>query len=270
MNRSARASWTSCWRCWNSAALAGSSWRKWRNGCATAGPSTKAPLPARHQEWLAKAQLGLTDTLAQQAADQAADNLSVSNAITSLRAIGDADWPDIVARTSTLMRLMLTSPVFQAEDSGTRDQSLHDLEKLARRSGCSEISVAKSLLSLMNAPPVRDSLETVPGHWLRGSGRPELMRAIGFQEPFSAAWRALARRAALPAYMGALIGGTVGVLTWLLARHGADNAWRHSGLADAAGIDADAVPRLRGRGGRGQPPDQRIGTASPPAATGPA
>ena len=184
--------------------------------------SDEGALSASHQEWLAKAQLGLTDTLAQQAADQAADNLSVSNAITSLRAIGDADWPDIVARTSTLMRLMLTSPVFLAEDSGTRDQSLHDLEKFARRSGCSEISVAKSLLSLMNAPPARDSLETVPGHWLRGSGRPELMRALGFQEPFSAAWRALARRAALPAYMGALIGGTVGVLTWLLARHGAE------------------------------------------------
>ena len=52
---------------------------------------------------------------AQQVADQAADNLSVSNAVTSLRAIGDADWPDIVARTSALMRLMLGSPLFEAE-----------------------------------------------------------------------------------------------------------------------------------------------------------
>jgi len=31
------------------------------------------------------------------------------------RPIGAADWPDIVARTSALMRLMLTSPVFEAE-----------------------------------------------------------------------------------------------------------------------------------------------------------
>ena len=37
-----------------------------------------------------------------------ADNLSVSNAVRSLRSIGDADWPDIVARTSTLMQLLLT------------------------------------------------------------------------------------------------------------------------------------------------------------------
>ena len=52
---------------------------------------------------------------AQHRADQTADNLSVSNAVTSLRAIGDADWTDIVARSSTLMNLMLSSPVFEAE-----------------------------------------------------------------------------------------------------------------------------------------------------------
>jgi cyclic beta-1,2-glucan synthetase len=69
---------------------------------------------------------------AQQAADQAADNLSVSNAVTSLRTIGDADWPDIVARSSPLMRLMLTSAVFESEDASTRDQTLHGIELLAR------------------------------------------------------------------------------------------------------------------------------------------
>ena len=82
--------------------------------------------------WLHEALPDSAALLAQQSADQAADNLSVSNAVTSLRAIGDADWPDIVARSSTLMRMMLTSPVFEAEQSGTRDQTLHAIEHLAR------------------------------------------------------------------------------------------------------------------------------------------
>ncbi len=186
------------------------------------GVKDDASIPDRHQEWLGKTQTDLAAALAQQAADQAADNLSVSNAITSLRAIGDADWPDIIARTSTLMRLMLMSPVFQAEDSGTRDQSLHDLEKLARRRGCSEISVAKSLLGLMDKPQGHDSLEAVPGHWLRGSGRPALMQALGLRESFSSSCLALARRAALPAYMVSLIGGSAGVVSWLVVRLGAE------------------------------------------------
>ena len=76
-------------------------------------------------DWLRSALPDLAALQAQQSADQAADNLSVSNAVTSLRAIGDADWPDIVARTSPLMQLMLGSPVFEAEHAATRDQTLH-------------------------------------------------------------------------------------------------------------------------------------------------
>ena len=45
----------------------------------------------------------LAAVMAQQATEQTADNLSVSNAVGALRAIGDADWPDIVGRASTLI-----------------------------------------------------------------------------------------------------------------------------------------------------------------------
>ncbi|MEY2875168.1 MAG: hypothetical protein RLZZ373_2539 [Pseudomonadota bacterium] len=125
----------------------------------------------------------------QQRADQAADNLSVSNAITSLRAIGDADWADIVCRTSTLMQRMLTSPLFAAEQAGTRDQTLHRIERLARRSGRSEVEVADTLLDQMRT-------------------------ATGDEPP-------AARRLALPVYLGTLALGTGGLVAWLVQRHGA-------------------------------------------------
>ncbi len=232
---------------------------------------------AAQHDWLRRALPDPAAMQAQQRADQTADNLSVSNAVSSLRAIGDADWSDIVARSSTLMRLMLTSPVFDAEHPMTRDRTLHGIERLARQGNLSEASVAQTLLGLMQEvgsltpweraggeagllsgmPRARaavpaceleralqgraaqdDSSDTraldptvssddpgreraVPSHWLSGAGRPALMRALGLHERRAAAWRTMARRTALPLYLGSLLGLTLGLVAWVLLRHSA-------------------------------------------------
>ena len=167
-------------------------------------------------EWLQQALPDLAATRTQQSADQAADNLSVSNAVTSLRAIGDADWNDLVARTSPLMRLMLTSPVFEAEHAMTRDQTLHAIERLARRSRRSEVAVGRTLLDLLDGAETRHPEAAVAGYWLRDAGRPTLLRALGLHEPL---WLRLGhslRAAVLPAYMVALMLGTAALLALLL------------------------------------------------------
>ena len=156
-------------------------------------------------------------------AAQAADNLSVSNAITSLRSIGDADWPDIVAATSVLTRAMLTSPAFAAERDDTRDQTLHAIELLARKSGRSEHEVATTLLGLMrgaeSAPESGDvDARTVANYWLRGAGRGEL-RARARPRPTTARSRgqrcAAARRPArLPRRASAC--ATAALVAWML------------------------------------------------------
>ena len=169
--------------------------------------------------WLHTALPDVAAMQAQQIADQAADNLSVSNALTSLRAIGDADWPDIVARTSALMRLMLTSPLFEAEHPSTRDQTLHGIERLAKKSGRSEGAVAQTLLDLMHAAD--DDGARVAGHWLDGGGRPDFVKALGLDEHLGRTWRPLARRLALPTYLGVLLFGTLGLVAWMLMRHAA-------------------------------------------------
>lgn len=141
----------------------------------------------------------------QQAADQAADNLSVSNSVTSLRAVGDADWSDIVNGCSPLLRLMLTIPTFCAEHVGTRDQTLHSIERLALRSGRSEIAVAQQLGALMRACPDATDARAAAGHWLQGPGRPVLMQVLGLRRrPIDRA-RSCARRLALPAYLQPLL-----------------------------------------------------------------
>ncbi|GAB4562279.1 MAG: cyclic beta-(1,2)-glucan synthase [Rhizobacter sp.] len=171
-----------------------------------------------YEEWLQAALPDLASQRAQQAADQAADNLSVSNAVTSLRTIGDADWPDIVARSNTLMRLMLTSPIFAAEHTLTRDQTLHGIEKLARRSGRAEADVAQTLLDLKQGAEGVDPAAAVAGHWLHGPGRPTLLRALDLREaPATVALQVLHRRA-LPIYLGCTLVALTGI-AWLLLRH---------------------------------------------------
>jgi len=169
------------------------------------------------QAWLNHALPDPTSVQTQQGADQAADNLSVSNAMTSLKAVGDADWPDIIARTSALMRLMLTSPVFDAEDTTTRDQSLHAIERLARRSGQSEVMVARQLLALMSTSGAVWQARSVAAHWLHGSGQPELLHALGLSDFRARVGLFVSRRLTLPLYLGTLLAALAGLL-WLLLR----------------------------------------------------
>ncbi|MDP3863258.1 MAG: glucoamylase family protein [Rhodoferax sp.] len=185
------------------------------------GATTTTPEQVRVQEWLHAALPELAAVQLQQAADQAADNLSMSNAITALRAIGDADWPELIAQSSPLMLLMLGSPVFAAEDTGTRDQTLHAIERLARRSRQSELTVARHLLDLMATPT--DAASSATAHWLQGSGRPALWASLGLPASRAALWPLWRARLALPTYLGVLSVSVLALL-WLVQRHSTEQA----------------------------------------------
>ena len=174
---------------------------------------------AAYQEWLLVVLPDPAAARAQQPLDQAADNLSVSNAVKSLRAIGDADWIDIVARTSRLMGAMMASAVFVAEDSKTRSQTLHAIERLAQQGGVSEVAVAQTLLGLMPLTGDVNSREAAAAYWLAGTGQAQLTRALGVRRPWPETCQTALRRAALPGYLSALFFGTAGLVTWLLLRH---------------------------------------------------
>ena len=239
---------------------------------------------AEVQAWLKQALPHLAATQAQQIADQAADNLSVSNAIHALRAIGAADWPGIVERSSTLMGLMLQSPMFSAEHTLTRDQTLHGIEALARSSGQREGAVAQVLLSLMQPATdgSADARTSVAAHWLQGSGRPVLAAHLGLTQDRVWQCRRLAHRLALPAYLGALALGTGALLAWALSGLATPLPWAASWPALAALlmvlpaseavvavvnrlISESAQPRHLSRLalGQGIPPEHRVLVAIP-------
>lgn len=175
-------------------------------------------------DWLAHA---LPDPLAQQAqqaADQAADNLSVSNAINALREIDAADWPALIDRSSALMQLMHQAPLFSAEHRKTRDQTLHRIEALARRSGRSELAVARVLLGLMHGS--HEARTATAGHWLDGAGRTAMRAALALPVPAApGSLRAGLRRGlALGLYLGSLVLATGALVAWVVGGPG-EPAW---------------------------------------------
>ena len=139
----------------------------------------------------------------------------------------------------------------------TRAQTLHGVERLARRSGRSELAVAQALLALMQ--------QGTPGqpaaHWLAGPGRPALTLALGLDDRLAATARVLARQALLPAYLATLLLGTAGLVAWCQRSAGVGD-WR---LARRAAAGAAG---LGGGGGGAAPADRRIAAARPPAAAG--
>jgi len=176
-----------------------------------------APNGGRVRRWLARAVPDLAGTQAEQQAEQAANNLSVSNAITSLRLLGDTDWRALVERTSALMRAMQGSAAFCAERDDTQDTTLHAIERLARRCHASELSVAHALLAQMNAAPASGDLSAAarsPRYWLSGSGRLQLAQALGPRALPGWDWHALQHKVTLPAYLATLLLGSVGLTLW--------------------------------------------------------
>jgi cyclic beta-1,2-glucan synthetase len=184
-----------------------------------AGPraaNTGSALP-QVREWLRDIAPDLAALQTQHHADQAADHLSMGNAVTSLRLIGAADWSDIITHTSRVMRVMLASPIFAAEDDATRNTTLHGIERLSALGTRSESEVAQALLQAMTAGTGAASLA---GHWLEGDGRAELERQLGVRRLLSPRWHDNLRLSRTPLYFSALLAGTLWLVMWLLLRAG--------------------------------------------------
>ena len=121
---------------------------------------------------LAQALPDTSAALAQQHADQAADNVSVGNAIRTLQRLTTTDWRSLINQVSLVMQRMLTLPIFAAEREDTQDTTLHQIEQLARSSGHSEPEVADNILALVM--PGKESA----GHWLAGRGSARLRQDL--------------------------------------------------------------------------------------------
>jgi cyclic beta-1,2-glucan synthetase len=81
---------------------------------------------------------------------QAADQVSVGNAVTSMRAVAALDWNAFFERTSAVEAVLRRDPfgTYAATEPETRDRYRHAVERLARRGEGGELGVARLALDL--------------------------------------------------------------------------------------------------------------------------
>jgi cyclic beta-1,2-glucan synthetase len=112
-------------------------------------PALALPLTWIEQR-LSESGLTIEQSVHSENQQQAADQVSISNSIGSLRFLGAMDWPEFVERMSSVEQVLREDPaaVYGKMDFATRDRYRHVVEKLAKTSLLSEGEVALKAIGL--------------------------------------------------------------------------------------------------------------------------
>ncbi|MEJ2008172.1 MAG: glucoamylase family protein [Acidobacteriota bacterium] len=144
---------------------------------------------------------------------QAADQVSISNSIGSLRFLGAMDWPEFVERMSPVEQVLREDPsgVYGKMDFATRDRYRHVVEKIAKSGLLSESEVALKALGLARdaASPKDDRQDgdyraAHIGYYLIDKGLPQLEELAHVRLSVSGALRKVSSRFPLLLYLGTI------------------------------------------------------------------
>jgi len=147
------------------------------------------------EQRLAEQGLSIEQLVHQESQNQAADQVSVSHSIASLRFLGAMDWKEFVETLSVVETILRSDPadVYSDMDFATRDRYRHSVEFLARHSGLSEAEVAREAIRLAEESArekgTRDRTAHV-GYHLIDRGRSVLARSVRVRWP----WRMMVER----------------------------------------------------------------------------
>ena len=145
---------------------------------------------------------------------QASDQVSISNSITSLRFLGTMNWREFVETMSEADQILRGDPgdIYVKMDFSTRDRYRHVIEKIARKSNLSEGEIASLAIDLAKKASINngtyDRAQHV-GYYLIDKGLPQLENLAKMRlSPFEAMLR-LSRRIPLLLYIGSITLSTV-------------------------------------------------------------
>ncbi len=183
------------------------------------GPALALPLTWIEQRL---SESGLTIEQLVQSENQrlAADQVSISNSIGSLRVLGAIDWREFVETMSVVEQTLLEDPggVYGRMDFATRDRYRHATEAIAKRGRLTEGEVARKAVELAHARTTIDGnigAADRAGHvgfYLLDKGRPTLERAAEVRLSGAEALRRAAGRCPLTLYLGG-----IGLITLIIA-----------------------------------------------------
>jgi len=167
------------------------------------------------EQRLAEQGLSIDQLVHQESQNQAADQVSVSHSIASLRFLSAMDWKEFVETLSRVEETLRSDPadVYNGMDFSTRDRYRHSVEFLARHSRFSETEVAQSAIGLA-AESARqkgaDDRAAHVGFYLIDKGLPVLERIVHVRRPGRTIIEQNIRRFPLLFYAGG-----IGLLTLL-------------------------------------------------------
>ena len=140
---------------------------------------------------------------------QAADQVSISNSIGSLRFLEAMDWREFVETMSVVEQKLREDPggVYGRMDFATRDRYRHVVEKTAKTGALSEAEVARKAIQLAHDGAAGESLGDRAAHvgfYLIDQGLPQLERAAQVRLPAAEAVQRICRRVPLLLYLGTI------------------------------------------------------------------
>ena len=153
----------------------------------------------------------LIDQLVQlESQNQAADQVSVSHTINSLRLLGSLDWREFVEAMSQVEQTLRLDPagVYGTMDFFTRDRYRHSVEATARHSRLLELEVAKTAIQLAEASARAKGIQDRSAHvgfYLIDKDLAALERAAGTRHPRQTAIERRIRQFPLAFYVGGVL-----------------------------------------------------------------
>jgi cyclic beta-1,2-glucan synthetase len=141
---------------------------------------------------------------------QAADQVSISNSIGSLRFLGALDWREFVESMSHVEQLLHDDPakVYISMDFNTRDHYRHVIEKIAKKCDFSEIEVALKSIELAKNGAELNGTEDRTAHvgfYLIGKGLPQLEHLTKIKYTLSSICLKTIFRFPLFIYLGSIV-----------------------------------------------------------------
>ncbi len=137
--------------------------------------------------------------------------VTVSNCITSLRAIARLDWKEFVESQSATERILRKdlSGHYGNMMFGTRDHYRHVVEHIAKRTKKAEEEIANAALGLSVTGQGQGDRRSHVGYYLIDEGRFELERETGYTPPLTERIHRWTQRHPTVVYFGGMAGATL-------------------------------------------------------------
>ena len=152
--------------------------------------------------------------------EQAADQVSISNSIGSLRLLSGLNWRDFVESMSSVEKILFEDPAsaYGLMDFNTRDHYRHVIEKIAKKSNFSEVEVVRKAIQLAKkGAELNGSNDRTAhvGYYLINKGLSRLEKVAETKQSLYLLLRKTVFRFPLFFYLGSIVFLTV-FFTWSL------------------------------------------------------